>query len=177
MSGGTGAAGCHFPVPGRGPGNTTAGPLRSAATAIPPSHWEDSLAFGALPGAVPCARGHTKLVLMEWGLHHVVEPALYIVSELMTNSVKVSQPLPQRPPVVLTLHASSHQLMIGVWDAVSQPPAPKQHDIDAEGGRGLDIVTMLSDQWGYHHPAYGGKTTWASLTTHRAPNQPGNHSL
>jgi hypothetical protein len=165
MSGGTGAAGLCPPVAGRGPGEGPAGTLRGAGTAFGPWLAQDHLALGPLPGAVPCARLHARLILMEWGLHRLREPVSYIVSELVTNSVRACQPLPERPHVVVSLHANRRQLMIGVWDALTQPPTPKEHDIHAEGGRGLEIVSALATRWGCHHPTCGGKITWALLRT------------
>ena len=58
------------------------------------------LQLGALPGAVPCARLHTKLVLWEWGLDRLVETAELLVSEIITNAVQapqVRQQLPKLP--------------------------------------------------------------------------------
>ena len=53
--------------------------------------------------------------------------------------------------------------MIEVWDALSTPPDPRPHEIDAESGRGLEIVSLLSDGWGFYHPSGGGKVVWAML--------------
>jgi hypothetical protein len=35
--------------------------------------------------------------------------------------------------------------------------------IDAETGRGLEIVALLSDRWGYYRPDSGGKIVWATI--------------
>ena len=45
----------------------------------------------------------------------------------------------------------------------------RPHTIDAEAGRGLEIVTLLSDRWGFYHPVGGGKVVWAALVTGTAP--------
>lgn len=62
---------------GVGPAST-AWPLRS------------HLALGALPGAVPSARLHTRLVLMEWGLHELTEAVELVVSELVATYLRTS---------------------------------------------------------------------------------------
>ena len=49
----------------------------------------DCLDLGALPGAVPCARLHTRPVLAEWDLAHVTEQAELLVSELVTDRKSV----------------------------------------------------------------------------------------
>jgi len=51
------------------------------------------LELGALPGAVPSARLHARLVLNEWGIQESGETVELIVSELITNAVQVSQGL------------------------------------------------------------------------------------
>jgi hypothetical protein len=59
--------------------------------------------------------------------------------------------------------------MIQVWDALPAAPAPRPHAIDSETGRGLEIVALLSDRWGFYHPADGGKAVWAALLTGAVP--------
>jgi hypothetical protein len=48
---------------------------------------ESFLELGAFPGAVPCARLHTRQVLWEWGLAALGETSELLVSELVTNAV------------------------------------------------------------------------------------------
>jgi hypothetical protein len=48
---------------------------------------------GALPGAVPCARLHARLVVCEWGLNQRAETVELVVSELATNAVLASAQL------------------------------------------------------------------------------------
>jgi anti-sigma regulatory factor (Ser/Thr protein kinase) len=137
-------------------------------------HWRlaSKLEFGPLPSAVPCARLHAKNILREWDLAHVADDAELIVSELMTNALKAAGPLPDIQPIVLNLQASDEYLIIQVWDALPAAPAPAAHAIDSETGRGLEIVSLLSDRWGFYHPADGGKLVWAALVTGAAPSAP-----
>jgi len=51
-------------------------------------------------------------------------------------------------------------------------PAPRPHALDAETGRGLEIVALLTDQWGFYHPTDGGKVVWAALVTGTASSAP-----
>ena len=39
---------------------------------------------------MPCARGYARVVLDEWNLAAVADPAELIVSELVTNSVQAT---------------------------------------------------------------------------------------
>jgi Histidine kinase-like ATPase domain len=123
------------------------------------------LELGPLPGAVPCARLHAKHILREWNLAHVADDAELIVSELMTNALKATGRQADIRPIRLRLLANRDYLMIQVWDALAVAPTPRPHTIDAETGRGLEIVTLLSDRWGFYHPVDGGKVVWAALVT------------
>jgi len=123
------------------------------------------LEFGPLPSAIPCARLHAKHICKEWNLAHITDDAELIVSELMTNAIKAAGPHRDIQPVTLYLLASHEHLLIQVWDALTAVPAPRPHAIDAETGRGLEIVSLLSDRWGYYHLDGGGKVVWAVLAT------------
>ena len=111
--------------------------------------WQDFLALGPLPGAVPCARLHTRLVLAEWGLARLAESAEVVVSELVTNAVAATARLGwiPAPPVRLWLLADSSQVLIAVWDANPHLPARGEVDELAESGRGLLLVETLASYW------------------------------
>src|SRR5579859_5585947 len=51
------------------------------------------LDLGPLPGAVPCARAHTQMVLWEWGHADLRYDAGLVVTELVTNAVAASRDL------------------------------------------------------------------------------------
>jgi anti-sigma regulatory factor (Ser/Thr protein kinase) len=131
------------------------------------------LELGPLPTAVPCARLHARHVFKEWNLAQIADDAELIVSELTTNALKVTRAQREIQPIVLHLLASDDYLVVQVWDALTAAPDPRPHAVDAEAGRGLEIVALLSDRWGYYHPAEGGKAVWAALVTGTAPAAPG----
>ncbi|MGO9081054.1 MAG: ATP-binding protein [Streptosporangiaceae bacterium] len=122
------------------------------------------LELGALASAVPCARLHARLVLLEWSLGHVAEDAELIVSELTTNAIQATRHL-----IALLLKSDRRVLLIEVWDALPDTPRPQPHTIDAESGRGLELVSILSDRWGFFHPDNGGKVVWALLQVDATP--------
>src|ERR1022692_3388526 len=163
---------------GTGTAGGTAAPVRSprpsgAPVLVPPAQdrgtdmaagWpvQDFLELGALPGAVPSARLHTRQLLWEWALTPLSAQAEQVVSELTTNAVTAARAMPQVPPVRLWLLTDKTRVLILVWDASPQPPALTQADEYAESGRGLLLVAMLSDRWGtYPTPQTGGKVVWA----------------
>jgi anti-sigma regulatory factor (Ser/Thr protein kinase) len=120
------------------------------------------LELGALPGAVPCARLHARQVLWEWGLSTLSESTELVLSELVTNAVQASRTMTQATPVRLWLLSDSAQVMILVWDATPQPPGRMDTSDEAENGRGLLLVEVISARWGWHFPpGIGGKVVWA----------------
>src|ERR1019366_2892611 len=168
--GGTGTVhGTALPASVRGPRQS------DAPVPVPPSRrkgksmtgqWplQDFLEFGALPGAVPCARLHARQLIWEWGLTALTDSVEILVSELVTNAVHAARSLELPSPVRLWLLSDKAQVLILVWDASPQSPARVDADDEAESGRGLLLVETISDQWG-SFPARetGGKAVWAVL--------------
>ena len=120
------------------------------------------LELGALPGAVPCARLHTRQVLWEWSLTKLTESVELVVSELVTNAVAASESIARVFPVRLWLVAGRAQVMTLVWDANPRPPARAEINYEAECGRGLLLVEAISERWDWYFPERtGGKVVWA----------------
>jgi hypothetical protein len=133
------------------------------------------LQLAALPGAVPCARLHARLVLWEWGLHRLVETSELLVSEIITNAVRVSADLPdgpgseQRagglPSVWFWLATDQRDVLIQIWDGSDGTPARLDAGLEVDGGRGLLLVERLSARWGSYTPdGWSGKVVWAVVS-------------
>ncbi|MFG2169883.1 ATP-binding protein [Streptomyces niveus] len=150
----------------------------SAAPCHSPRAW-DRLTLVALPTAVSCARAFAICTLRWWGVTHVTDDALLVVSELVTNAVKATGPGTPYPTwtdvtanhiLGLQLRLDGPSLYVEVWDsgcetlAAARTPTP-----DDEGGRGLLLVQTLATRWGTYRPTPGGKIVWAELTLPRAP--------
>jgi hypothetical protein len=71
--------------------------------------------------------------------------------------------LPERPPIALRLLASEKSLVIEVWDHSPLDLEPRMADADAECGRGLTVVTAISDRWGCERTGHRRKVVWAEL--------------
>jgi anti-sigma regulatory factor (Ser/Thr protein kinase) len=151
-----------------------AGQLLESQQRDPADSWplRSYLQLGALPGAVPCARLHAKLVLWEWGLDRLVETSELLVSEIVTNAVRAStrpangpggeQQVSGLPAVWLWLATNRRDVLIQVWDGNDEIPARQDRGLEAEGGRGLLLVERLSAQWGTYTPeGWSGKVVWA----------------
>lgn len=121
----------------------------------------DFLELAALPGAVPCARYHCRLVLWEWHLTGLAHNAELLVSELVTNAVTASRSAGSDSPIQLLLLSDTARAVIMVWDASPHLPVRAEPGTDAETGRGLLLVEMISDEWGAYPTPPCGKSVWA----------------
>lgn len=119
------------------------------------------LEFGPLPTAVPCARLHTKHVLLEWRLQPLADDAEMAVSELMTNALKAS--LEEHTPIALRLLANHERLIIEVWDRAATDPVACEPDEETVSGRGLAVVEKLSNRWGFKRVSFSLKVVWCEL--------------
>jgi anti-sigma regulatory factor (Ser/Thr protein kinase) len=78
-----------------------------------------------------------------------------LVSELVTNAVKATAGQ-QQAAIILRLSSDSTSVLVEVWDAEPQPPAPQdlgeegKPDPEDEGGRGLFLVAALSTRWNWY---------------------------
>ena len=144
---------------GTGQGDLT----RDDPDRLPQWPLQTRLDLGALPGAVPCARLHARLVLTEWGQAQAGDSVELIVSELMTNALRAcTDPVGGRPgydaegrqlPLGLRLASDRRQVLVEIWDGNMAPPVPGQTSLDGETGRGLLMVEAVSSRWGYYYPA------------------------
>jgi len=170
MSGSTGAVstergGARFIRPGRGRVQV-AEPSSSAGTVSDPWPHQNFIEMGALPTAVACGRAHALTVLLEWELDELVEDAILLVSELLTNALNASLTLPVPTPIALGLLADNERLIIEAWDRCvggGQLDVVRHDDANAEQGRGLMIVEALSQRWGVRRPSYSFKIVWCEL--------------
>ncbi|MGH7868999.1 MAG: ATP-binding protein [Candidatus Dormibacteraceae bacterium] len=80
------------------------------------------LELGALPGAVPCARLHTRQLLWEWGFDEVSDTVELLVSELITNAMYATQATSRDLPIRFWLLSDKARVIISVWDGNPRPP-------------------------------------------------------
>lgn len=129
----------------------------------PTSH-ETELDLPPEPSSVPAGRHFLTTLLDAWGLHALDDTAQLLLSELITNAIKHAH-----SPVHVTVVVAD-RLTVTVTDyRPDRLPVPlddirETGDANAEGGRGLALVAMLSDDWGVHRDG-DHKSIWFSLPT------------
>ncbi len=110
---------------------------------LPVSREAPALARDFLRGST-CAEHHSE----------VVDDAVLLVSELVTNSV-----LHGGPPVVVAVDCDEATLQVRVRDGSPTLPAPRDAASGDENGRGLALVAEMSADWGVDTEE-DGKHVW-----------------
>ncbi|WP_267243208.1 SpoIIE family protein phosphatase [Streptomyces sp. PR69] len=108
------------------------------------------------PRSVGRARELARAQLIAWDLEALVDTVELLVSELVTNALRYGE-----GEIRLRL-LRDRTLVCEVWDAgLVQPRRRRARDTD-EGGRGLQLVGLLSAGWGSRRTPRG-KTVWFEL--------------
>ncbi|MFF4759786.1 SpoIIE family protein phosphatase [Streptomyces sp. NPDC001292] len=108
------------------------------------------------PAIVARARTDASDRLAAWGLDEVAFTAELVVSELVTNAIRYGL-----PPIQLRL-IHDRTLICEVSDGSSTSPHLRRAHTFDEGGRGLMLVSQLTQHWGTRH-ARESKTIWAEM--------------
>ncbi|WP_370147447.1 SpoIIE family protein phosphatase [Streptacidiphilus sp. EB129] len=143
-------------------------------TALDPHHGEDDIALlmarvhalpedavgdwtlPSEPTSVARARELACAWLLSRGLDDLIDTTELLVSELATNALRHG-----RGDIRLRLLRDT-TLVCEVWDnGYAQPRQRRARDTD-EGGRGLQLVSLLADRWGSRRTPTG-KTVWFEL--------------
>lgn len=135
------------------------------------------LTLPAMGSAVRMARETTEQVLAEWGIsprHPAVDPALLILSELVTNSVRHAAPL--SPNITVIYAAGRDTFAFGVHDRHPyQPPlVPAVTGTGSGGGLGtvMELTLGLGGTAVVRGDAdAGGKSIWITLPLRKPPHE------
>ena len=95
---------------------------------------------------------------IEWECADRLDDALLVASELATNAA-----LHAGTPFQVTARRRVGALRIDVFDRSERAPELRAGHQDAEGGRGLYLVSAMAASWGVERRAGGGKLVWADL--------------
>jgi hypothetical protein len=83
-----------------------------------------------------------------------------LTSELVTNAL-----LHAGEPVTIEVRRRGDRYRVEVGDTSAIPPEAKRYRTDDATGRGLQLVSTLSDAWGWR-PSAPGKVVWFELSAH-----------
>ena len=129
----------------------------------PPTSQSDDIdqAHITLPPALTSGREARVFVadrLAEWRLEGLLDTALLLTSELVTNAV-----VHARSPVSVTIRRILDRLRVEVADVGGGALVLRNPSADATGGRGLQLMDALAASWGTS--AFdAGKLVWFELT-------------
>lgn len=118
------------------------------------------------PASVPRARRFVRDALAAEGVDAAVAaPAVLLTSEVVTNSV-----IHGEGDLELQIDVSADAVRVEVADGGNGCPVREDVPIDAEHGRGLNIVARLATRWGVALDI--GKTmVWFELRSPRHPSR------
>ena len=119
----------------------------------------------AEPRSVARARELTREQLAAWDLETLADTAELLVSELVTNALRHGE-----GDIRLRL-LLDRTLVCEVWDAGLVQPRRRRAHVTDEGGRGLQLVGLLSTAWGSRR-THQGKTVWFELALRSAGTKP-----
>ncbi len=102
------------------------------------------------------ARSLIRRPLRRWGLADLIPTAELLVSELVTNAVRYAQ---GKIGLRLVLEGG---LVCEVLDDSAALPRLRHPDDEDERGRGLQVVSQLSQRWGTRRTV-AGKVVWCEL--------------
>jgi anti-sigma regulatory factor (Ser/Thr protein kinase) len=159
MNGGTGAdaGACHA---GRAPATCP-----GAGTAFHPDRGDKvpqarcTHSLPNRPESVRKARAWLRAILTAHGHDDAVDPALLIMSELVTNAVRHAT---QSATIEILCELDPDILTLSVIDHDIRQPVILEVTSDDERGRGLILISSISDEWGCH-PHTTGKLVFARL--------------
>ena len=115
------------------------------------------LGLEPVPEAVPTARALLRDVVQRTDFAHRLDDGELALSELVTNAV-----LHGREPIQVSVVTSPAALRVEVCDANPVSPSFSMLDPTAVTGRGLLLISAVSDAWGVE-PAPDGKVVWFEL--------------
>ncbi|MBD0676246.1 ATP-binding protein [Streptomyces sp. CBMA156] len=139
------------------------------------------LAVQADPAEVGRARRWVRSRLLNHGVDPdapMAETVVLVVSELVTNAVvhtgcpavlRLCLPVAEGPQE----GGPAAPLRVEVADASRAAPAPRHTgaDEDATNGRGLELVELLCERWGWY-PDGSGKRVWCEIGSDARPADP-----
>jgi anti-sigma regulatory factor (Ser/Thr protein kinase) len=128
------------------------------------AEWSHETVLAAECASASRARDFVCLHLVEHKLLYLVEDVRLVVSELATNALDHAH-----TTFLVRLEQADQVVLLTVQDGSSAVPRHMMAHVMNSGGRGMNIVALLSSDWGVIARPGRGKAIWAAFTARRAP--------
>jgi hypothetical protein len=134
------------------------------------------------PQSAKAAREFTAATLRGWQLDALIDDAVIVASELVTNAIRHGTCLAGdglagdglagdgsagdgsgQGQVELSWRCQASRVICVVTDGSAQPPVSGSAGPDAVSGRGLQVVQALAAAWGWTMLSTTQKAVWAAL--------------
>ncbi|MFE2976453.1 ATP-binding protein [Streptomyces sp. NPDC059258] len=142
-----------------------------------------SMAIPHGPAGVGQARHRMREQLRGNGVSDaVVDDAVLILSELLSNACRHGRPLGRHTDVGdgdirAAWRVDTGGLTVEVTDGGGPTrPVPATPSVTARGGRGLNIISALAQEWGVRDDSSGEVTVWALVSSKKPPGIGGSAS-
>ena len=119
---------------------------------------QDALEIEPRLDAAAVARRYVRARLAAWGLDELTDPVLLLTSELVTNGL-----LHSGAPLVLSVERDGVGVLVDLADGSSVPPVKRRQSSTAMTGRGVQLLDLVADSWGWT-PTDTGKRVWFRVT-------------
>ncbi|GAA0619408.1 ATP-binding protein [Streptomyces crystallinus] len=130
-----------------------------------------SMAVPHGPAGVGKARHRMREQLLDSGVSEpIVDDAVLVLSELLSNACRHGRPLGRADVGDGDVRAAwrvdkAGRLTVEVTDGGGPTrPVPATPSVTARGGRGLNIISALAQDWGVRDSASGEVTVWVIIT-------------
>ncbi|MDO9497139.1 MAG: ATP-binding protein [Nocardioides sp.] len=122
------------------------------------SNWSHMIALEATPRSASRARAFVTYHLVDHRLLYLVDAVRLVASELATNAL-----VHAHTAFTVTLSGSDTTVLLTVRDhSLAMPERRAAQALDATG-RGLEIVDIVSREWGMNVDEAGSKAVWAAF--------------
>lgn len=125
------------------------------------------ISLAPAPESTKAARDFTITALRGWCLDPLISDTLLVVSELVANAVRHGTTSAEiragGRPVGLIWQCQPSSLICTVTDHSARPPVLTPAALDAESGRGLQVVQALTTAWGWTMLSTREKAVWAAF--------------
>jgi hypothetical protein len=110
------------------------------------------------PESVAVTRGFILDLLVEHDLLHLADDVLLVASELASNAARHA-----RTPFTVMLEGLTDSVRLTVSDKSAALPVRSEMPVMETTGRGLNVVSYYSRDWGVRRDGATGKAVWASF--------------